>query len=80
MVCGIALEKNRCPNEEELVTAIKRNFDGLESLDSVDEFKKYLPEYLPPVSANTVSSFFSKSLKRKLFLYQKVMFFAMNQE
>lgn len=58
MVCGIALEKNRCPNEKELITAIQRNFDGLESLDSVEEFKKYLPEYLPPVTANTVSFFF----------------------
>lgn len=72
MICEIALQKRRCPNNEELITAIKRNFGGLESLDSVKEFGKHLPSILAHcVSVIFLHPFFclSKSNIKRLTKY-----------
>ncbi|XP_062570766.1 E3 ubiquitin-protein ligase RNF213-like isoform X2 [Saccostrea cucullata] len=44
MICAIAAEKRRSPDQQELVIAIKRNFGGLEGLDPVQEFGHFLPD------------------------------------
>lgn len=43
MISAVAVETRRRPTEQELITAIKRNFGGLEGLDPVQEFGKFLP-------------------------------------
>lgn len=43
MISAVAMETRRRPNEQELITAIKRNFGGLEGLDPVQEFGNFLP-------------------------------------
>lgn len=46
MICAIASKSHRSPNEQELATAIKRNFGGLEGLDPVQDFGEFLPTLL----------------------------------
>lgn len=43
MISAVAVETGRRPTEQELITAIKRNFGGLEGLDPVLEFGEFLP-------------------------------------
>lgn len=43
MICAVAVENRRSHTSQEIIIAIKRNFGGLEGLDPVQEFGKFLP-------------------------------------
>lgn len=43
MICAVAVKNRRSPTPHEVIIAIKRNFGGLEGLDPVQEFGKFLP-------------------------------------
>lgn len=43
MICAVAVENRLSPSPQEIIIAIKRNFGGLEGLDPVQEFGKFLP-------------------------------------